>query len=197
MSYFDQVYKQLFGKPSEGPKILVNEVIDRSEKYLKEYDERTQSADFRSLAKDVYSSYLLKQQAIDKLPSVHLLISPHANGFAISYHEEIEVPDFQFLFDWLMKRTISLDYKLANSDLMVVEKNTVIESKEKHYLKPRVGNGKIIDQQYGNILIEHIAVNDVPNYIKYTANIYSDRKYSEAQEFDKLAEYLFQDLINE
>tara|TARA_Y100001972_G_scaffold129111_2_gene194247 strand:+ start:3697 stop:4290 length:594 start_codon:yes stop_codon:yes gene_type:complete len=197
MSYFDQVYRQLFGKQSKGPKILVHEVIDRSEKYLNAYNERIQSDDFKELAKDVYSSYVLKQQAIDKLPSIHLLISQHANGFAISYHEDIGTIDFKFLFDWLSERTRSLDYKLANSDLTVVEKNGVIESKEKHYLKPRVGNEKIIDQQYGNILIEYIAIDDVPSYVKYTANIYSDRKYQKALEFDKLAEYLFQDLINE
>ena len=197
MSFFDQVYKQLFGKPSEGPKILVHEVIDRSEKYLEQYNERVQSDDFKDLAKKVYSSYILKQQDIEKLPSVLLLESSLANGFAISYHEDVDMNDFRYLFDWLNDRTKTLDYKLANSDLTVVEKNGVIESKEKHYLKPLVGKEKIMDQQYGNILIEHIAIDDVPSYIKYTANIYSDRKYQEALKFDKLAEYLFQDLINE
>ncbi len=197
MSYFDQVYRQLFGKPSGGPKILVNEVIDRGEKYLAAYNHRIQSEAFKDLAKGIYSSYILKQQAIDKLPAIHLLTSPNANGFAISYHEEIEVHDFQYLFDWLYDRTKALDYKLANSDRSVIEKNGVIESKEKHYLKPRVGNEKIIDQQYGNILIEHIAIDDVPSLIKYTANTYNDRKYQEALKFDNLAEYLFQDLINE
>ena len=197
MSFFDQVYKQLFGKPSEGPKILVHEVISRTGKYLEQYHERVQSDDFKDLAKKVYSSYILKQQDIENLPSILLLESSHANGFALSYHEEVNVNDFRYLFDWLYERTKTLDYKLANSDLTVVEKNGVIEAKEKHYLKPRVGKEKIIDQQYGNILIEHIAIDDVPSYIKYTANIYSDRNYHEALKFDKLAEYLFQDIINE
>ncbi len=197
MSYFDQVYKQLFGKRSGGPKVLVNEVIDRSERYQKDYNLRILSGEFKKLATDVYSSYELKQQSIEKLPAVHLLSSQYANGFAISYHHGITTSDFSFLFDWLSERTKTLNYQLANSDFQVIEKDSIIESKEKHYLKPRVGNEKIIDQQYGNILIEHIAINDVPSYIKYTANIYSDRKYQEAQKFDKLAEYLFQDLINE
>jgi len=197
MSFFDQVYHQLFGKRSAGPKMLVYEVINRSERYRKDYDKRILSEAFKNLVAEVYSAYQLKQQAIQKIPEVHLLTSQYANGFAISYHKGIPTSDFLFLFDWLSERTKTLNYKLANSDLQVVEKDSIIESKEKHYLKPRVGNEKIIDQQYGNILIEHIAINDVPSYVKYTASIYSDRKYQEAQKFDKLAEYLFQDLINE
>lgn len=193
MSYFDQIYQQLFGKKSGEIKVLVNEVIDRSPRYKADYQNRIITEDFRKLILEVYSSYELKQKEIEKKPDMHLLNSQYANGFAITYNEEIDRSDFQYLFDWLAERTKNLGYHFANSDLQVVNKNTYIESKEKHYLKPLVGEEEIIDQKFGNILIEHITIDDVPSFIKYTANIYSDRKYRKAEKFEKLTEYLFQD----
>ena len=197
MAFFDQVYEQLFGKKSPRNKVLMNEVISRNDQFSKDYQERIRSEDFKKLVSSVHQSYELKQQAISRKPEVHVLNSQYANGFAISYDEEIGAQDFQFLFDWLSDKTKSLNYQVANSDIMVVEKNDVIESIEKHYLKPHVGMDEIIDQKFGNILIEHILINDQPSYIKYTASIYSDRKYQEPQKFDKLTEYLFQDLTDE
>ncbi len=196
MAFFDQVYQQLFGKKAAEDKVLINEVISRSEKYKEDYGKRINSDEFKKLALDVYSSYELKQKSLNKEPEVHILNSQYANGFAISYNDKISTTDFLYLFDWLSERTGTLNYQVANSDLMVVEKNSVVESKEKHYLKPRVGMDEIIDQQFGNILIEHISINDRPSYIKYMASIYSDRKYQEPQKFEKLTEYLFQDLID-
>ncbi len=196
MSYFDQIYQQLFGKKSDDTKVLVNEVIERSPQFKDQYHSRVLMEDFNDLISAVFNSYELKQQKIEKKPDVHILNSQYANGFAISYNEEIATSDFQFLFDWLAERTKGLGYQLANSDLQVVSKNNVVESKEKHYLKPPVGDGELINQQYGNILIEHILIDDVPSYIRYTASIYSDRKYKQAEKFEELTEYLFQDQIN-
>ncbi|XOV91443.1 MAG: hypothetical protein ACFHWX_14640 [Bacteroidota bacterium] len=195
MSYFDQVYQQLFDKKSEKSEVLIYEVIERNKRYKADYLHWVKSDDFKKLSLDIFSSLELKKDAIDKTPMVHLLNSRNANGFAISYHKEIRKTDFQYFFDWLSDRTQTLDYQLKNSDVTVTKKNEIVETREKHYLKPRVKNEEVLDQQYGNILIEHILINDVPSYIKYTANSYSDRKYQEVQNFDKLAEYLFQDLI--
>lgn len=196
MAFFDQVYQQLFGKKTAEDKVLLKEVIVRSEKFKADFDQRILAEDFKQLIQDVYNSYELKQQRISGTPDVHILNSQYANGFAISYNDEISVLDFQFLFDWLSKRTGTLNYHVANSDLVVTEKNNVVESKEKYYLKPKVGMDKIINQQFGNILIEHITINDRPSYIKYTASIYSDRNYQEPQDFAELTEYLFKEIID-
>src|SRR5690606_3879802 len=144
------------------------------ETYLKRYHEWKGSGRLTALLKEVARSYYLKQQAIDNNPDVHLLQSNYANGFAISYSSEINKDDFLYFFDWLAERVEGLGYKRSNSDILVTDKKTYVESREKHYLKPVTGSEKPTDQKFGNILIESVSIDENPSYIKLIANIYSD-----------------------
>lgn len=143
-------------------------------------------------------AYHFKRSGIQSSPNVHVFATKMSNGFALSYSNEFDRQEFQFLFDLLAEKARALGYRLVNSDVQIGEKGDVIETREKHYLKPPQTRGvKKIDQQFGNILVEYVMVNDQPSYIKLLANIYSDRLYKEPDDHQDLIAHLFQPIDND
>ena len=193
MAFFDQIVNQLFPQKSNKNEILLHEPIKRSKSYLDDYTMWTKSFKRFDILNAVYNSYELKKQGVIGDPDVHLLETNRSNGFAISYNERMNKEEFVFLFDWFGERTKELNYKRANSDVTVTAKNGIIETLSRYYFKPGVNFAQPkdrINQQYGNILIEHITVDDHPTYIRFIVNNYNDRQYNEADDFEKLAEFL-------
>lgn len=194
MTFFDQIVDQLFPKKSTANEILVHEPIKRSESYQESYDRWSRSFERLELLKAIESSYTMKQQGFIGKSDVHLLNTPSSNGFAVSYSSSIGKEAFQFLFDWLGEKVKELDYKRANADTTITAKGDQVESVSKYYFKPKVNLSnpeQRLDQQFGNILVEHILVDDNPSYIRLVANNYNDSKYKKADQFEKLAEFLF------
>jgi len=192
MSFFDQIYQSVFKKEKAGNEIISFEPIKRNDKYRNDYFSWVRSDHPQAFLSKVAHSYQLKLKDQIGDPDVHLLNSSQSNGFAISYNERINQTEFQFFFDWLGERVDAMGYKRANSSSTITRKGETIEALEKHYLKPRqTGKDELFDQQYGNILIEYIKVDDRPSYIKFVANTYSDRSYKEAASFESLADFIF------
>lgn len=194
MTFFDQIVAQLFPKKSGKNEILLHEPIKRSEAYLTEYKKWVLSFERIDLLNAIQKSYELKQEGIIGSPDVHVLTTKASNGFAISFEEQIGEKTFSFLFDWLGDKVKELSYKKANSDTTITAKNGIVETLSKHYFKPKIDlsnteNG--INQQFGNILIEHISVDDKPSYIRFIVNNYNDRQYKKADQFEILADFLF------
>lgn len=191
MAYFEDLYQRLFTKQQKQPQ-LSHEVIRRSEKYTQHYRQWLESDQLKNYLDKYQKGYHYKKLKIQSSYDVHLFSSSMANGFALSYNSEIPPIEFQYLFDYLAERVLALKYKQANSDVMIVEKGEVIETKEKHYLKPVSESGTPkVEQHYGNILIEYIRIDDRPSYIKVMASTYSDQLYAAPLDFDELLEYLF------
>jgi len=192
MGFFDNVVGKLFGKQS--PKsAFIHEVMSRSAREIDAYDAWKNTADFEGLISDVERGYYLKKQGILSTMEVHLLESQYSNGFAITFNEEFTPENFQFTFDYLKERGLAQGYKLAQADRRILDKDTYEETIEKWYLKPNGeddGTG-IVNQKYGNILIEKVAIDRKPNYLKLMANIYQDRQYTKAQPFSELVELIF------
>lgn len=194
MSFFDKVFHQLFPEKSARNEILLHEPIKRSTDYAENFSRWSKSFKRRDLLSSVYNSYELKQQGIIASPEVFILNSNTSNGFAIGYDSSMDTEEFSFLFDWLGEKTKQLNYKRVNSDVTVTAKSEEVQTVSKYYFKPRKNlqeRDQKIDQQYGNILIEHILINDKPSYIRFIVNNYKDRQYKQAHEFEKLAEFLF------
>ncbi|WP_258104125.1 hypothetical protein [Marinoscillum sp. MHG1-6] len=189
MSFFDQVYQKLFPRKSRG--VILHEVLKRSHNYSDHYQLWRDSELSNTLLNEISESLRLKEQGIVISPDVHQFRGDYSNGIAISYHEDIEKDHFQFLFDLLAERVKELGYKISVSDNLVTEKEGIIESKEKHYLKSRLSNERPIDQKYGNIIIEYIKINDQPSFIRLMALAYNDRLYKDPENFQELAAYLF------
>ena len=191
MAYFEDLYQRLFTKQQKQPQ-LSHEVIRRSEKYTQRYLQWMQKDLLKDYLDKYQRGYHYKKLKIQSSYDVHFFSSNMANGFALSYNSDIPPIEFQFLFDYFAERVLTLNYKKANSDVMITEKGEVIETKEKHYLKPISStSAPKVEQHYGNILIEYIRIDDRPSYIKVMASTYSDQLYAAPISFDELLEYLF------
>lgn len=192
MSFFDNVVGKLFGKQS--PKTaFIHEVMSRSDKETAVYEDWKRTENFENLISDVERGYYLKKQGIASSMEIHLLESKYSNGFAITFNDEFTEENFQHVFDYLKERGLEQGYKLAQADRRILDKDTYEETIEKWYLKPNgddLGTG-IADQKFGNILIEKVAIDRKPSYLKLMANVYQDRLYTEAKPFSELIELIF------
>ena len=193
MGFFEDVVGKLFGK-QEQKQPLIHEVLERSEAELIAYDNWIRSEGSQDLINDFDRAYSLKKQQVESSLAVHLLDSKYSNGFAVSYNENIGVENFQHLFDYFKNKVEQLGYKLAQGDRKLKAKGNAEEEIEKWYLKPLAADlgSQLVDQRYGNILIEKVSINRKPSYLKLMANIYQDRLYSEARPFEEL----YQNLIS-
>ncbi len=192
MAFFEQLYHKLFKSGGNDSSRILHEVIARSQKYLDGYGRWKSSEGQSKIIADFSRSYHFKKSGIENDPNVHVFSSPSSNGFALSYSPAYSKQEFQYLFDHLAEKSKELGYRMVNSDVKITEKNGSIETREKHYLKPPTfGSEGLTKQFYGNILIEHVLINDQPSYIKLLANIYSDRQYEEPESHRELITHLF------
>lgn len=189
MSYFDQIYNRLFGKSlAKENRVTVNELLKRSQSFLKQFQEWKSSDVCAEFLNDLWQSYFWRKQGVDKDPQISLLESTYSNGFAIDFEESYGKHNFHYLFDYLADQVKNLDYRLVMSRHTMQEQGDEVQLKEMHYLKPKLSFVEPIDQRYGNVQIEYLAVDDQPKRIKLIANSYPDRKYKEAENFEELAE---------
>lgn len=186
-SYFEEVYNRLFKKQSPQQPII-HEVLERSAKELEAYAHWKASDERRFLIEDFDRAYHLKQQQVESAMKVHLLASQYANGFAITFNEVFTPLNFKFLFDYFKDQVLANGYKLAQADRRISDKETFEESIEKWYLKPQSTDfsQELIDQQYGNVIIEAVSVDRKPSYLRLMANVYQDRLYRKAKPFEEL-----------
>ena len=194
MTNFRDYLNKLFPGKSGTNKVVLNEVIKRSDAYQRRYMEweasDQQTAAYAAVAEG-YQTKLLNEEGPGV--QVHLLRSQYANGIAISFHDSgMSKESFSFLFDHIAEKVRKIDgYRRVNADYLITERENYVETKEKYYLKPVVTKDTSkVNQRYGNILIEHILNDDKPIYIKLTANVYSDSNYHDAESFEGLMSYL-------
>lgn len=191
MAFFDEVYKKLFGRKSEKNPRILHEILNRTSTFDELYQQWLDQSWHTTRLAGIKTSYDLKKKGIEQSPVVHIMNNPYANGIAISYTNYFEKNEFSFMLEHLSEKLLKLDYKTANSDVIINDKGTYTETIEKKYLKPRIGIEPPIDQKFGNILIENVLVDDVPSYLRLSANIYSDRLYTAARPFDELVDFIF------
>lgn len=186
-SYFEEVYNKLFKKQSPKQPI-VHEMLERSEKELLAYEQWKDSEERKFLVEDFDRAYHLRQQQVESAMKVHLLASQYANGFAITFNEVFTPVNFKYLFDYFKDQVLANGYKLAQADRRISDKETYEESIEKWYLKPQSADfsQELIDQQFGNVIIEAVSVDRKPSYLRLMANVYQDRLYRKAKPFDEL-----------
>lgn len=192
MNYFDHIYARLFGRGRSSTTIMVNEILKRSQNFLNRFNAWKTSDRCDEFLNELWQSYFWRRKGIEKNPPMVLLESSRSNGFAISYIPEFGgKSDFQFLFDYLADQVKKLGYRLVLSRHTMKETGDRVEAKEMYYLKPKRGFVEPLDQKFGNVQIEYIEYDNQPTRIKFIANSYSDRKYSEAEDFESLAQHVF------
>ncbi len=190
MAFFDDIYANVFGKGKEPEPVFLHKLLKRPDLFTEKYEnwKKDRKDDLLSL---VDTSLQLKAKDIEQDPPTHILKFSGSNAFAVSYSSEMIAEELQFLTEWFAEMVLQhLSYRKANGDIMVRERNNVVETIEKIYLKPIATEELPVDQQFGNILIENFVIGTKPSYMKVTANYYTDRMYSAHRPFEELTEFL-------
>ena len=193
-NFFDDLFKNIF-KPSEKSPIKVKEnfVIKKNE--LSDLAEWMESEEYVNFLALIYKNYHFKRADIDVHPQVHILDSPYANGFAVTYEEPFDQISFSRLFLALSQRILALGYEQVSLDRKFEEINDQVKMTEKFYFKPPLQisiEGELISQLYGNVTLEKVSVDNKPSFIKLLATVYSDRLYQEVKPFDQLMDRIFE-----
>jgi hypothetical protein len=194
MDFFDRIIDQIFAVKRKHPHLpLIEEPLERNEAYRQSYFRWLNEGKQQPLAFVVWEAWNRKKQKETSDLAVHLFQQNGANGLAISYNHDIGPEAFQHFFDWLRDRMLLLGYKHSTSDRRIFDRQTYVETVEKHYLKPPLSlemEGtklkNLCDQRYGNVLVEYVLVDNQPSFIRFMANYYEDHLYTKALSFDDL-----------
>lgn len=193
--FVDRMLKKLFGEKEESTEVEmspVKEKLSRGEKFLYEFQEWKDSnrsaavlSRLSSLHEDVRNGH--------ETDLLHIHKTPQANGFFFDHRTGIEAEEFSFVLDHFKERALEEGYALYTSEKRYQEKSDSVQEMERHYLKPSLDSSlqTPIDQRYGNILLEYVAYNNKPAYLKVMVSCYSDRNYTEALNFQDLAAKFF------
>ena len=189
MSFFENLYKQLFSTADKP--IDISETLIRSDEFIADFQKWKDSPRPTELIKKVKIAYDLRKVGAESDLHLSLYNSIYANGFFFAFNNSMSKNDFLYLFDYFREIVLKLGYFLSTSDKRTREKDGNIEITEKHYLKPQNRNQEgLLEQLYGNVLIEYVSTNNIPSYIKIMANIYADSNYKKPLEFDEFVERL-------
>ncbi|WP_162417902.1 hypothetical protein [Cyclobacterium roseum] len=192
MKFIDDLLGGLF--PRKDSKVSIKENFNFSGKEEAQVASWMDSEEGRGLMKTIYDNYHLKIAGVNKQPEVHVLHSPYANGFAVSFQEPLTPSDFGNLFIGWGLGMPELGYRKVSLDRKIEESNEQVKVTEKYYFKPPLSAGDLnskIDQLFGNVSIEKIFINNRPSYLKVLATVYADSLYHEAAPFDRFMDQLF------
>ena len=196
MSFFDQIIGKIFKNQQSSSPLHHKEILQRSDKELNKYNSWIQTKRHHQIIEAVSQAYFYKKTQIISPIEVHLFQSQGADGFAIKYDQTIGKENFQHLFDYFKNQVLNFGYKLQASERNFKDKGSHIEIIQKYYLKPALKtltkiDSSIINQQYGNILIEHISLDKSPGYLKFLVTFYQDRLFTVVKDYDELINRLF------
>lgn len=192
MSYIEDLLGKLF--PAKRTKISHKENFSQTAEEASQIKAWIESERGEELFGLIYNNYHLKTVGVNKKPEVHILNSPYANGFAITFQEPLSQEDFQHLFFAFGNRLLDLGYRRVSLDRKLEELNDQVRVIEKLYYKPPFSNAppeQPIDQLFGNVSIEKVALDNKPSFLKVLVTVYSDRLYLPAQPFHEFVERMF------
>ncbi|MFT4770364.1 MAG: hypothetical protein ACJAZC_001854 [Cryomorphaceae bacterium] len=193
--FVERILKKLFKEKEDSPMedlAPVVEKLSRGAKFLYDFQDWKESDRGVTVLSRLAG---LNQDSTDGVESdlFHIHKTPQANGFFFDDRTGVEAGEFSFVLDHFKERALEEGYTVYTSEKRYQEKSDSVQVIERHYLKPTLDRSlKIpIDQRYGNILMEYVAYNDKPAYLKVMVSCYSDRNYSVALDFQELAPKLF------
>jgi hypothetical protein len=193
MSFAENIIERLFPATVSPNEPLLSETLERSKNDKVSYQKWLQENKHKELSQIYSLSYFLKKKGITCSANVHIFNSRSANAFSISCAKYVEAKSFQHYFDYLKNTLIDLGYLLHRSDREIIDRTHYVETVDRHYLKfPEVLiPGERCTQLYGNIVIEHITIDDKPSYIKLMATYLGDSQFKEPKNFNELTRLIF------
>lgn len=179
MDWFDSLREQLFGEAVQrtgrlhhAPLVRTPAFEARHAHWMAFGEGRKQLGELRDL--------LDQERRSGDTPRLHLFSDAKATGMRLQRPAHWPADSLHHLLDAFRQQVLDLGYRVQMSDLRISVHG---EHRERHYLKPELGdtgNGEVLDQRYGNILLEAWGPDDGAQYLKVLATVYSDRLYSPA-----------------
>lgn len=192
-SFIDDILGKLF--PNKKTPVKHKQNFTQSQEATAYTSAWKESPEGKFLIDLVQKNYHFKTSGMNARPAVHILKTPYANGFAVTFEKPFDSKNFSQLFFAFGQRMLDLGYQKISLDRKIEEINEDVKTTEKQYFKPPLSNvdfSQKIDQLYGNVSIEKISVNDSPSFIKVLVTIYSDHLYLKARPFEQFIDDLFE-----
>jgi hypothetical protein len=192
-SFIEDLFSKLF--PKKSLPVSHKENFHQSTADSEELENWLKGDEARDLFGVISKNYHFKKSGIQSHPEIHILNSPYANGFAISFENPLTSKTFSQLFFAFGLRMLDLGYHRVSLDRKMEEINEQVKTTEKQYFKPPLSSADFsqkIDQLYGNVSIEKVSIDDKPSFLKVLVTVYSDHLYQKAQPFDEFIDALFQ-----
>jgi hypothetical protein len=192
-SFIEDIIGKLF--PKKTSPMNVKENFSQSEEEKEKVESWMESEEGMAAMKLINKNYHFKKSGMNGSPEVHILNSPYANGFAVSFEKPLDEKTFSNLFFAFGRRMLDLGYHRVSLDRKMEEIQENVRTTEKQYFKPPLSStdfSQKIDQIFGNVSIEKVNINDKPSFLKVLVTVYSDHLYQDAKPFDQFIDELFQ-----
>ncbi len=189
---FDRI-KNLFSQAADEQKPATHEVITRSAAELEVYEQWKKSKRLPRILEGFRARIEGRFSTEAELP-LYFIDTTKSRGFVLQHEEGLMTGnEMRHLLDYFQEQVLSVGYVSYMSDVKNQVQGDVVETIERHYLKPKFNfdeeKGKTA-QRFGNITIEYLEQDHIPVQLKLQSNIYSDRKYTEPRPFEELMEIL-------
>ena len=173
---------------------MVREELKRSAKDQEAYTFWLESEQKDQIIRFINDQFSESRDENENVSLFRVIHSGSTNGFMLRFLAETDPKHFQHLFDFLKDQVKTLQYVSYTSDVRTFDRDGFVERIERHYLKPswrklntkEVNDSGKMNQLYGNITIELVFQDDIPRFIKFVSQHYSDSKFSEPKPFAEL-----------
>lgn len=189
-TWLDQLQQLLGGKSSAATtQQLVQEPLQRSARFQQElrlYIQHQEST-HRELLRQRYQGWMLQTASSSRFV---VLDAEHAAGFM--WYVEAGVPEqhYDFLQDRLAELVLAQGYVEQQNEHKIWPVGETWHELHRRYLKPRLGSAAteqgLVDQRFGNVLLEVLRKDGRLHHLKMQCNVYRDQNYSPAQSFEAL-----------
>ncbi|MEM9929787.1 MAG: hypothetical protein AAF840_08220 [Bacteroidota bacterium] len=189
MTFWNNI-KQIFQQAATGTPTnpTIHELIYRSEEDLAAYEYWKNTSGPNRLLNWIGEQYDRERQHQSTDQAVGFLNTPSSKGFVIYFNQtNYSKEEITFFFDYLKERVQTLNYRSDISDRRIFPRRDWVETQERHYLKPRLNfKDELMNQGFGNIMIELELRDDVAHNLRLRATIYKDHLFQEGGTFAAL-----------
>lgn len=166
----------------------IHEIIERSPEEQAAYAQWLRTEGSQRILRWLMEQFALFRDGRRLDEAIGFLDTDSSRGFVIYLHQlHYSREEMTFFFDYLKSRVQQLDYRSDISDRRIFPRRDWIETRERHYLKPRIDLTEVpINQRFGNITVEFELRDDIPHNLRLRATFYQDTLYQEANSFRAL-----------
>ena len=189
MTFWNQIKNIFTDAENSSPSVpTVHELIQRSEEDLTAYKHWKTTSGPRRLLDWLSNQYGRHKDGQSTDETIGFLNAQSSKGFVIYFRDmNYTREEITHFFHYLKERILTLDYRSDISDRRIFPRNHWIETQERHYLKPNIEYSEVLmDQAFGNIMIEFELRDELPHNLRLRATVYNDSLFEAKGSFGGL-----------